>query len=239
MIWNPKIIEKAFQGSQNAERLNEALNSFYIKNLMANYHTSESDRIIKELLASINEINKNDTSSMAVAKAILLAASNEKIREEVSLSQFKAEAHIIASAQSTHSLCDILANIIYFSLQLDSQPNSPPEQNLNLYSINRKLKNSTQYSTIQKLIDQIINSPEFLYLAAYTNTTKHKSLIPSSLSASFIADKKNGLRIKKFSYTSKGNVSREFDRKWSHDFLMVDNYNLVGRLLEIIFLLIN
>ena len=38
------------------------------------------------------------------------------------------------------------------------------------------------------------------YLAAYVNTTKHKSLVSLTLSASFEADNRNGMRIKGFSY---------------------------------------
>ena len=185
------------------------------------------------MISTTNEINKEDSGSTAMAKAILLAASPGSEGNHIRMAKFKAEAHIIASAQALHSLCDILAIIIYWAFRLDSIPNPIPEKRINLHSVKRVLSRHSEYSSTHNLIDETISSSEFKYLTAYTNTTKHKSLLHTYLSVSFKADKGNGIRIKEFSYEdNRGNI-QNFSCKWSQDFLFIDSQTLRDNLIKV------
>jgi len=220
-------------GKFYADQLHEPLQSFHLKNMMSYYHADEYQRILREMLTSTSVVNEDDCDSVAMAKIIIFGASVGNKGSYLSLAQFKAEAHIISSAQAIHSLCDILAFIIYFAFRLDSYANPPAENRINLHSINKVLTNNSLYTLTQKSLDDILTSFEFEYLVAYINTSKHKSLVPSSLFASFRANQKSGMRIKKFSYKDfQGNL-KHFDHKPSQDFLLVDNENLKNKLLKV------
>ena len=234
--WEHSVLEDSIRlklGDNYGNKIHVPLQSFAWKKAIANYHACESERVIKEALASTNVISKKDSSSTAITKAIFLAASPDNANQHILEAWFLAEAHTIASAQAMHSLCDILSVIVYWSLQLDTVRNSPQLNKLNLFSVNKPLKNLPQYSETSNLINIITSSPEFAYLAAYVNTTKHHSLVNSSLSVSFNADNKNGMHIKEFSYIDfSGNINN-YSSKWTHDFLFVDNYALLQRLITV------
>ena len=224
--WGLSVLEDSVRlklGDKYGDKIHEPLQSFAWKKEIANYHACESERVIKEALASTNEISKKDSSSTAITKAIFLAASPGNLGQHILTAQFQAEAHTIASAQAMHSLCDILSVIVYWSLQLDTVPNSPLLNKLNFFSVNKSLINLQQYSKTSTLIKVATSSSEYAYLAAYVNTTKHNSLVSSSLSVSFDADNKNGMRIKDFSCIGFSKNINNYSNKWSHDFLFVDN----------------
>ena len=237
MKWKIKELEDAVRssnGDRYGDKIHKPLKSFHLKSMMAYYHADESERIIKDMLSSTNDINKNDSGSTATAKAIFLAASSGNKGKHILEAQFKAESHIIASAQALHSISDILAIIAYWTLKLDNLPNPIPFKKINLYRIKDKLDEFSEYYSICNLIYNTLSSPEFKYLAAYVNTTKHNSLINSVLSVSFKADKKYGMRIKEFSYENyRGATPMRFDKKWSNDFLNRDSQTLRINLMKI------
>ncbi len=236
MKWELRELEDAVRrkrGDRHADELRDPLQSFAWKSDIADYHACESERVIKEALASTGQISKDAPDFVAVTKAILVAASPDGAGSHIVAAEFMAEAHIIASAQAVHSLCDILSGVVYWSFHLDTVSNPPAERRLNLHSIHRTLRDLHQYSNTATLIDAVISSSEFAYLVAYVNTTKHKSLVSSTLTASFEAKNRNGMRIKEFSYTDRCGKRRKYDRKWSHDFLFRENPALRLKLLAI------
>lgn len=216
MKWELETLEddvRRVHGDRYADEIRGPLQAFAWKSGIAYYHACESERVIKEALASTDRINEDDPGCVSAAKAILLAASPDAAGSHILAAQFKAEAHKIASAQALHSLCDLISCVVYWAFQLDTAPKPPPVNKLNLHSVRRTLSALPQYSTTAKLIDATISSSEFKYLAAYVNTTKHKSLVSSSLSASFEADNRSGMRIKEFSYTDPIGRTATYDRK--------------------------
>lgn len=222
------------QGKIYAEKLHEPLKSFHKRKLMFCYHADEEQRLIREVVASRARPNDPLDEFYAMTKAILDAASPSEKGDDVRIYLFKAEAHLIAAAQALHSLCDILAFVVYWTFKLDTYPNSPKENKVNLYSINNTLKNYKMiHPPTQRLIDEVTNSEEYEYLTAFVNSSKHKSLIPSLLSVTFGEKPTYGMRIKDFSWLdSKGN-KKDFDRKWSNDFLHKDCQGLRTKLLKI------
>jgi hypothetical protein len=236
MKWEIRTLEDAVRrvhGNPYADEIHDPLQSFAWKSDIAYFHACESERIIKEALASIDGIRNEDPDYVAVTKAILFAASPDRADTHILAAQFMAEAHIIASAQALHSLCDILSVIIYWSFQLDIVAKSLLVKKLNLHYINTALHKLPSYFTTANLIDATISSSEFAYLDAYVNTTKHKSLINSTLSSSFEADKRSGMHIKEFSYTDWHGTKYIYCCKWSHDFLFPENHSLRLKLISV------
>ena len=102
-----------------------------------------------------------------------------------------------------HSLCDIFAQIIYTSLNLDTKLKKPISPKLKTISkINECISNIHEYRKLHLKLNCFIKSDQFKYLYAYVNTTKHRSLIPANYSVSFSEKIKpmHGLIIAKFSY---------------------------------------
>ena len=229
--WDISLLEHSIRqkiGDSYGNTIHKYLQSFAWKNLIANYHASEFERVINEALASTSGISNKDSRLTTFTKAIFLAASPDNSNLNIREAQFQAEAHIIASAQATHSLCDILSIIIYWSLRLEIIPNPPQLNKLNLFNIQKALNKIPQYLKTLNLIKIIISSSEFEYLSAYVNTTKHHSLVDSSLSVSFDAENRSGILINDFSMNNK-----KYKRKLACDFLFKDNKTLLEMLMNV------
>jgi hypothetical protein len=214
MNWELKELEDAVRnthGARYGEAIREPLQSFSWKSDMAYFHAHEAEQIIKDAVAVTPGINNHDREPLAFAKAVTFSAMPGEDGQLLRLAKFKAEAHIIASAQALHSLCDIVCHVVYWSYQLDTVPKAPKLNKLNPHSILKVLNTLPQYATTASLIQDVIDSPEFEYLVAYVNTTKHKSLISTSMSASFGSEDRGGMRIKSFSYIDQRGNNHHFD----------------------------
>jgi hypothetical protein len=236
MKWELKDLENAVRkahGDQYASAIHEPLQSFSWKSSMAYFHAYEAEQILKEAIAATPGIDGHDPPSFATAMAVIFAAAPGDAGQALRLARFKAEAHIISSAQALHSLCDIVCHAVYWAYQLDTVPKAPETKRLNLYSMLRTLSRLPQYATTESLIQAIVDAPEFTYLAAYVNTTKHKSLVNASMSASLDAEGRCGMQIDAFSYTDPiGNYYR-FDSKWAYDFLFPENQSIRLKLMAV------
>ncbi len=236
MKWKIKELEDAIRnthGDKYVDAIHEPLQSFTWKSEMAYFHAYEAEQILKEAVASTPGINEGDQPSIAYGKAVVFASSPGETGEHLRLARFKAEAHIIASAQALHSLTDIVCYVVYWAYRLDTMPNAPAKKRLNLHSTLRTLNVFPQYSTTASLIQAVFDAPEFKYLAAYVNTTKHKSLISSTMSASFVPEKRGGMRIKSFYYTDPVGNRHHFGSKWAKDFLFQDNQKVRLKLMAV------
>lgn len=228
MKWKLKELEDAVRkahGDKYADAIQDPSQSFVWKSEMAHYHACEAESLIKQAFAVIPEIDEDDSPSIAASKAVLTAAATGDDGLNMRVAKFKAEAHIIASAQALHSLCDIVCQIVYWAYRLDTVACVPKPNKLNLHSLCVALESLPHYATTCARINQVIDSPEFIYLRAYVNTTKHKSLVASTLSAVFTEDR-GGIRFQAFTYTDPRGNTTSFDRKWATDFVLPEN-NLV------------
>lgn len=236
MKWKLKELEDAVRnahGDQYADAIHEPLQSFAWKSDMAYFHACEAEQILKEAVTATPGINDHDRPSIATSKAVVFAAAPGEAGQHLRLAKFKAEAHIIASAQALHSLSDIVCHVVYWAYRLDTGPNAPEINRLNLHSTLRTLTTLRKYATTESLIRAVVDAPEFTYLAAYVNTTKHKSLVSSTMSASFIPEDRGGMRIKSFSYRDQVGNSHHFDSKWAYDFLFQENQSVRLKLVAV------
>jgi hypothetical protein len=199
-------------GDTQIVTLKPIINSFIWKSFIAKYHSEELKDIIRQ------EISQTSTEEyVEIVKLIFESAAGTEKGNQFNVAVFKAEAHLIAFAQSIHSLCDIFAQIIYTSLNLDAKLNRPIQLKLRTISrINECISNIDEYRKLHSELNCFIESDQFKYLNAYVNTTKHRSLIPVNYSVSFSEKIKpmHGLKIAKFSYND-----YSFDPKFSNELI--------------------
>ena len=212
-----KILNQVSQihDEKQAELLKPILISFVWKFYIAQYHADESKDIILRL---ISQPSKEEY--IEVVKLIFENASGSDKGKQFRIAIFKAEANMIAYAQSIHSLGDIFAQIIYISLNLDQRLKKPiPLQLRTISKINETITNIPEYRRLHSELNSFLKSGQFKYLNAYVNTTKHRSLIPVNYSVSFTEriEPIHGLKIEGFSYNND-----TFKTKYSNE-LIEDN----------------
>ncbi|MBX9258284.1 hypothetical protein H1Q63_30920 [Desmonostoc muscorum CCALA 125] len=128
--------------------------------------------------------------------------------------ELEVEIYVESIAANLHSLADVLAHIINVIVlkPLQAESDYLESKKINISSVKDKLKNfSSLHSarqiyiddTVQK-IDNLINSREFSYIAAFVNTIKHHSLLDISLQIRLSGNLVDaGYRLECFSYRDK------------------------------------
>lgn len=193
------------------EILEPIINSFVWKFFIANYHATESKNIILKLISKSSK-----KGYVEIAKLIFEGAAGTDKGKQFGIAVFKAEANMIAYAQSIHSLADIYSQIIYVSLNLDKKLEKPiPQMHRSIIKINKAISNIPEFTKLHSELNCFLTSNQFEYLNAYVNTTKHRSLIPVKYSVFF--EKKieptHCFEIERFNYngsTYKSKYSKEF-----------------------------
>lgn len=219
MNWNLKeLFDQVLQRhcKQQADLLKPSLISFMWKLFIAQYHADESKGLIRKLIS-----HSSKEEYVEATKLILEQALGTDKGREFDLALFQAEAHMIAYAQSLHSLADILAQIIYYSLNLDKNLRKPIRERYRyLSTVNKAIKNIPQFNKLYLEVNSLLSSDKFSYLNSYVNTTKHRSLIPTTYSVDFVEniDPTHGLKIAEF----KDNANL-YKAKWAKEFIETDH----------------
>jgi hypothetical protein len=112
-------------------------------------------------------------------------------------------------------MADILSQIIYLGLNLDKK-SSIPQKKRSFSNVKKALKTLSQSTKLYSEMNDFSKSEKFKYLSAYVNTTKHRSLIPTTYSVSFI-EPTHGLKITEFKYNN-----HTYKAKWSKEFIGTD-----------------
>ncbi|WP_372947817.1 hypothetical protein [Mariniphaga sp.] len=217
MTWKPSELRDKVNnryGEKQVQLFEPAMSSFSWKLLIANYHADEHGKIIKRLLR-----RQTGSKNERLLKIALNFGSNELVQKN-NIDLFTAEANLIAFAQTLHSMADILAHIIYYSLSEDSFI-PVDEDRISLRYILEKLKDLPEFSPLKAEIENLINLSSFQYLNAYVNTVKHRRLISSNLFTSLIDKKSFGFKIMAFEYR---NMS--YNEKNSKDFIEKDRKSI-------------
>jgi len=211
-----KLVEKCY-GSHQVELLRPSLCSLTWKLIMVCYHAYEAKEKLK-----IFSTDRDSENIKEVIKQIFLQVSESKEASNFLEAQFISEANVIAFAQSLHSTADILAHVIYHGLNFESYTEGHIDENiLGLSNVREKLQKLGIDLNILSAIDKFLNSPAFVYLQAYVNTTKHRSLIDSKYSV-FLSDMKHGIIISSFEYKGKKWPEKRADDFTTKDFKVIN-----------------
>jgi hypothetical protein len=218
MVWDVKEFQDLVRGRYGEEQLTKVelpLASVSWKLMLAQYHAEESKRLYRNYLTGepINEL-------IQVVNQVLPAASGSEKASKFVEARVLSEAHVIAYAQSLHSVADILAQVIYLGLNLERcLPEPIPAHSRGLHSVCNSMLRESLALEVADAINTFRQSPRFLYLQAYVNTTKHRSLVDVTHSISFeSSDPRYGIKILPFEY--KGESLAE---KWADDFISQDH----------------
>lgn len=221
MKWELKQLKDAVRearGDRHADEMSGSLNAFFWKADMARYHASCVHTIWKDALAEVESLENVDHAPEPALTAIFVGLGQGEDGQKIRFARFTSEAHIIASAQALHSMFDIFAHIVYWACDLASAPEPLPLQRIGIHSVCRCLSKTSANASVETRVRELIDLPEFEYLSAFVNTTKHRSLVSSSFSAAF-DEGRYGMRFAAFSYTDPRGQSRNYERKWAEDFL--------------------
>jgi len=199
-------------GDTQTEILKPIINSFVWKSFIAKYHSEEVKDLIRKEISqtSIEEY-------VEIVKLIFESTARTEKGNRFNVAVFKGEAHLIAFAQSIHSLGDIFAQIIYTSLNLDTKLKKPIQLKLRTISkINECISDIHEFEKLHSELDCFLNSNQFKYINAYVNITKHRSLIPVTYTLSFSERIKpmHGFKIAKYSYND-----CSFEPKFSNELI--------------------
>lgn len=212
-------------GTEQSELLRPSLSSVFWKFLMAKYHCEESVKAIQNSLPQ-----NNDDEKIKIIKLIFLTASNHENSKEFKLAKFCAEAHFIAFAQALHSVVDIMAQVIVFALNLNNDSDGRLSEKSNMHDVRKYLQSHADFTEIAAAIEELIESDQYKYLTAYTNITKHRSLVAKNYSVNldYSQNQTHGFKINDFKY--KG---MSFSEKWAVDVCNDDHQYIHEQILRI------
>jgi hypothetical protein len=82
-------------------------------------------------------------------------------------------AHVLACLQSLHACADICAHVVYFGLGSNLDPNPIREQQVSVRTVLERIPESP----ISQALRSLTKNPEFEYLEAVVNRSKHRTVI--------------------------------------------------------------
>jgi hypothetical protein len=93
----------------------------------------------------------------------------------------KSGAHGVACLQCLHSLSDILAHAIYYSLGLNLTPAPLCDRDISIAAILGRLQQISSCTPIAAKIAAFTASKSYKHVAAAANVSKHRSVVKSSV----------------------------------------------------------
>jgi hypothetical protein len=132
--------------------------------------------------------------------------------DDISRSMFEAETHVEAAAGVLDSLPDILAQVINKA----ALGSALAERAVSIKTVNAKLKAIGGTAALTVAIDRFVASPEFDYVNALVNSTKHRRIIKSQFRITMGQAQPNraGLQLAAFTYDAKS-----FPEIWVEDLI--------------------
>ena len=194
MQWSIKELEdniaKLF-GDEQVKLVSPSLQSIFENQDFARYHYTEVNRLIKEHM---------DGKSAGDDYISLVLTNDNETRNSEYYFGISYKANIMALVKSLHSITDLLAHTIYYSLGLNlAKKTKIKPRNLNLYQVKEKLNHCSDSKGLISELMNLTNHENYRYLNALVNHSKHRSNITSKLT---YALKESGADIYKLSFHS-------------------------------------
>lgn len=106
--------------------------------------------------------------------------------DEFSYLMLRIRANVVAFVQSLHAVPDTCAHVLYYSLAIDKLPQPLKERDVNASRVLRLLERQCEsthpeYKNLCRLFKEITTGDGYEYLAALTNTSKHRSIVRPQL----------------------------------------------------------
>jgi hypothetical protein len=212
MQWNLKQLRHdvgLLYGEDQVQLLSPCLNSIVDRKFYARFHFQEGMRLLQDFLQS----GEHDESSLMR----LMLSIGEEPSDEFHMRRRKAEAHVVACMESLHSLSDILGHAIYFSTgqNLDGKTRLNPRK-VSIQAIRPTLQALPNAAELGALTNKLTEHPDYKYLADIVNHSKHRSVVGTAFTVSFIehAEQRYGLELRAFEYEG-----RVYSKRWTEPVL--------------------
>lgn len=222
-----RLIESKY-GSDQLALARPSLQSVNDRLKYAQYHNSEVKK------------NFTEFKDKHLAKGETLLGLTEAGEKEFQSMVIKVGAHAVGCLQSIHSVGDIFSNSIYYSIGLNTLPGALDEYDINLKSVKGKLKSIPEFSYLVVQIESLVSSPEYKFLNAAANSSKHRRVVPPAFAEDWSdpEGKIYEVRFSEFTHSKTHYPSCPIEKTLSPVFngfsrIIVDGGNLINAYLEI------
>lgn len=180
-------------GAEQLELLEPSLASLHDRQFFAGYHYHEFRRLLHEGVDSkLPELH---------ILQIMLPASSEALVSIATLRKHVA-ANVLACVQSLHALADTLAYAVAYACGLNLGPAAIAERRISLGAVATALNNRAGFGNVASILLNVKSHPDFEYLAALVNHSKHRSIVEPRLHVDATAKEHTpyALRFRGFNY---------------------------------------
>ncbi|WP_146218645.1 hypothetical protein [Halomonas sp. LBP4] len=146
----------------------------------------------------------NEAEPQGLGNFMLIFGGDER-ENEFAFSKIVSEAHFIASLHTARCLWDLFSQLVNTLVIADLMP----IKDCNIYRVAKRIP----HSPLKERVNLLLESHWYNYLAAFTNTTKHRQLIQHNATIS-LEENRIGIRIGAFSY-----ASQNFESYWAIEVL--------------------
>lgn len=190
-MWDLKQLRadvKRCFGSDQVRLIDPCLRSIDDRRGFARYHYSEANGLMD------GEIVGRKEPELFAA----MMGAYDRDPGDFEWARFRAAAHITACVQCMHAMADILAHTVYFGLgmNLDRATTIKPKA-INIETVRDKIPSIA----IKDQMHAFTDHPEYIYLSALNNHSKHRSIVAVGFSVDF-EEATHGLRFSAFEYGS-------------------------------------
>jgi hypothetical protein len=159
-----KVLEK--YGEEQINLLTPSLESIFENQEFSRFHYSEFQRFID------SHVDGKNSSKDYIG---LVITNYHDVKNEEHEFKIACKANVMALVRSLHSISDLLAHTIYYSLglNLSTQTKLTPRK-ISLYNIKKKLKFVEGSSLLSKELKVFSTHTDFEYLDSLVNHSKHR-----------------------------------------------------------------
>lgn len=176
----------ALFGPDQLAVVNSCLRTIQDRLTFAGYHWREAERLTDSFMAH------REPWELTAAMMGAYDTTDQRFVD----ARFQAYAHVVACVHSMHALFDNTTHLVYFALGLNLPPaRKLDERDVTWGNVRKLLPAGDTRDGLQAWID----SPEFGYITALSNHSKHRSIISVPYSVNFEEeDVRHGLRFSPF-----------------------------------------
>ena len=147
--------------------------------------------------AATETVADNDAERLRLFAAVMGALDEQHLHDDAML---VSQAHTVACMHATRNATDIFAQLVNLLL-LDQLI---AVEDCDIHRVARKVRERPACAPLASALDQLLDLHWSKYVAAYTNTSKHRRLVDHSFRVSFEEGGVTGVRIGGFAYSKRG-----------------------------------
>lgn len=200
-------------GSEQRSLAGDSVQSAVERAEYARYHYHEAN----ELFAKFAQQHLTELPLIAV-----VFSQNDGVRSDFQMLMTMVGANVVACLQSMHSLADILAHAVYYSLGENLRTEPLVKGAISAAAVADRIGNRPTLAEVHRLLSAVKGEGQFSHLSALVNYSKHRGILRTSVFEDMTgrAAQRHTLKLPKFEFKGKCYpdvdarlfVQQEFDR---------------------------